>query len=186
MARGTQFLGVKTKGMKKALRTLSPKHAKKATKRTLHKASKQLINQTNRTIIKVYNIKSKRLKAGVSTFPKSLSATTDSKFITYEGKRPGLMNFSAKMSKRKIVKVKVLKQGGRKVVPGAFIAKGQTGTAQVFRRKGTTRLPLDRLTGPSIPGMFNKRGKKFFNKNAPIILRKVFFQEYNFILIKGR
>ena len=47
---------------------------------------------------------------------------------------------------------------GRKPIAGAFVAAMQPGQVGIYRRKGTARLPVSMLHGPSIPQMAGRGG----------------------------
>ncbi|MGG4034209.1 phage tail protein [Paenibacillus cisolokensis] len=58
----------------------------------------------------------------------------------------------------KVLKAAVKKGGGMKPIPGAFVAKMNSGHIGVFRRAGKQRLPVDELYGPAIPAMLGEPG----------------------------
>ena len=80
--------------------------------------------------------------------------------LVYIGSKLGLINFSPKrLAKNRGVSVKVKKKERPKVAVGfgnkGFIATANKGT-QIFARQTKERLPLIKLTGPSIPEMVGK------------------------------
>lgn len=58
----------------------------------------------------------------------------------------------------KVLKAAVKKNGSKKPIPGAFVAKMGSGHIGVFRRAGKKRLPVDELYGPAIPVMLGEPG----------------------------
>lgn len=72
---------------------------------------------------------------------------------TTRGRSLNLMNFSARQTKKGVT-IKIKRNGGRKLIPGAFIAnKGRT----VFIREGKQRLPIKALQTIDVAQMFNTR-----------------------------
>jgi hypothetical protein len=64
-----------------------------------------------------------------------------------------LINFAARQTSKGVT-VKIKKGGGRKTLPGAFIAnKGRT----VFKRQGKARLPIQPVQTIDVQQMFNTR-----------------------------
>lgn len=59
--------------------------------------------------------------------------------------------------KARVLRAAVKKAGGKKPIPGAFVAQMQSGHTGVFRRVGKKRLPLDQLYGPAIPVMMSEQ-----------------------------
>lgn len=56
------------------------------------------------------------------------------------------------------LKFQIKRGGGRKVIPGAFVATNKkTGGRAVFIREGKARMPIKTLTTIDIPQMFNTR-----------------------------
>jgi hypothetical protein len=69
------------------------------------------------------------------------------------GRSLNLINFAARQTKQGVT-VKISRNGGRKLIPGAFIAnKGRT----VFMRTGKARLPIKALQTIDVAQMFNTR-----------------------------
>lgn len=84
----------------------------------------------------------------------SLTAT-----ISISGKRIPLLEFNATgpfpSRGRGAVSVRT-GRGGRKRIPGAFIAQMRSGHKGVFKRTSKVRLPIIELHGPSLPHVFAK------------------------------
>jgi hypothetical protein len=69
------------------------------------------------------------------------------------GRSLNLINFAARQT-NKGVSVKISRDGGRKLIPGAFIANnGRT----VFKRVGKDRFPIKALQTIDVAGMFNTK-----------------------------
>ncbi len=83
-----------------------------------------------------------------------------------KGKRVKLTNIATRKTTRRRmagggVRYKILKSGGTKTIPSAFLGAGKinkgkrkgelSGHTGVFVRRGRARLPIDQLFGPSIP-----------------------------------
>lgn len=74
-----------------------------------------------------------------------------------EGGSYSLRN-GAKVQKALQVQFQIKRSGGKKVIPGAFIATNKrTGGTAVFIREGKGRYPIKTLTTIDIPQMFNTR-----------------------------
>jgi hypothetical protein len=80
--------------------------------------------------------------------------------LSISGKRIPLIEFSAKGPEPSNGKGRVSARVGgvRKVYRGAFITTMPTGHRGVFARKGSKRLPIVELKGPSLPHVFVKHG----------------------------
>lgn len=145
--------------------------ARTAIMRAVNRALTGVKTDMAKETTKILNITQKRVKKDISVRKASkqnLSGRVDS-----AGKPINLMQFKAKQ-KKKGVSVKVLKQGGRKTIPGAFIFVGKNQNELVGWRKKTGssaqyigtkkkdpsmeygalpkkyRLPIEGLSGPRI------------------------------------
>lgn len=58
----------------------------------------------------------------------------------------------------RVLKAQVKKSGGKKPIPGAFVAKMRSGHVGVFMRSSKKRLPVNELYGPAVPVMLNEEG----------------------------
>lgn len=58
----------------------------------------------------------------------------------------------------KVLKAQVKKAGGKKPIPGAFVAQMRSGHIGVFERSGKRRLPIRELYGPAVPSMLSEPG----------------------------
>lgn len=92
-------------------------------------------------------------------------------------RRPGLMNYGAKATKRRGVTYRISKTGGRKRIPDAFIARGKAKGAtnndgmalRVFKRAGRKRKPLIDIKGPSLNAVITKNE---IDQTAAEVLRR--------------
>ena len=129
--------------------------------RGLNKLGDQVKTASKTSITKRYTIKASRVNQEL-TIPRSRRARASQLSVTLRarGKRIGLMQYRARWDPRKAGASAIIRRGrGRKVWPGTFIRavhqiKGQEGMEHVFERKGKERLPLRRVTGPSVPQLF--------------------------------
>ena len=106
-----------------------------------------------------YNIQAKMLKDRTKIY-RATNARPEARLVI-RGRRLPLMLFGAKQNRRG-VSVKVKREGGRKLVSGAFIATMPSGKIQIWMRKGTRRLPIRQLWTVSPARMFEKEGAKAF------------------------
>lgn len=171
---------IKIKGVEEAKKMLDPKIYQKAMRATLNDLSSAINTQVSKEIRERYTLPSARIKQGIDI--KKAVGNNMRAILTFSGKPPGLQHYRAiqtlvnvqrKISKGSIitkrlkrarqmmkgVSVEVIK-GRRKVVRGAFLATTGKGGIGVWHRKGKERLPILRLFGPSIRGMFKQMGGK--------------------------
>lgn len=128
-----------------------------ATYRALNRTLDKAATQSSREIRKVYNLRDRDVKKAfvkMRAGPGRLYAV-----LRIEGRRIALLDFDARWrpGQKGGATVRVLVAGGRKVVPGAFIAVGRGGNRQVFRRAGRERLPIIGLRSVSIPQAFSNK-----------------------------
>ena len=140
------------KGLKELRDALDPKRYKKIATRVLNKLGSQTKTAVSREVRNTYNIKRDRLDSGF--YMRRATWESLAVLLRYRGKTPGLQHFDARRTSRGVT-VKVRKQGGRKVVQGAFMPKRIIG---IYKREGMERFPIKRLYGPDVPGMVNTVG----------------------------
>lgn len=105
-----------------------------------------------------FNIKSSDVKARMqvlkANYRNGLFSVEGTLQVTSKrGRSLNLINFDAKKT-RDGISVKILRNGGRKVIKGAFIGnQGRT----VFQRVGKTRLPIKAVQTIDVPQMFNTK-----------------------------
>jgi len=158
-------------------RAYDPVVVKKAAFSAVKKLHNKAATQVSRSVRTTYNIKATDLKEGLKKRIRTQQGTP-SGFLIYTGKRISLRYFAvggptprrsnqpvrnSSRGKRRGVRVRVMKNRGPQVVPRAFWARGQAGSIagageqQIFQRIGASRLPIRKLTGPSVAQMV--RGK---------------------------
>ena len=141
------------KGLKEVREALDPKRYKMIATRVLNKLGSQSKTAVSREVRNTYNIKKDRLDAGF--YMRRATWENLAVILRYSGKTPGLQRFDARTTNRGVT-VRVMKQGGRKVVKGAFMPGKIIG---IYKRVGKERFPIKRLYGPDIPGMVNTVGE---------------------------
>ena len=107
----------------------------------------------------VYNIQARLLKDRTKVY-KATNQRPEASLVI-RGRRMPLILFGAKQSRRG-VSVRVKREGGRKLISGAFIATMPSGTPQVWMRLGKSRYPIRMLWTVSPAKMFEKEGAKAF------------------------
>lgn len=141
--------------------------------RAVRRTGVSVIAQQAREIGKIVNLKIGVIKEELRTVRQPTPADPA---VTFEvrGKSIALREFGAKPTRRG-VSVLVLKGSGRKVVKGAFMARGYGDNLQVFKReslitglpvrkkvmkagryKGKLREPIDSLRGPDVLSQYIK------------------------------
>ena len=174
------IIKIELPNLKELEKIASPKIVVRAVTRTFNKLGDQARTAVKRKIREIYNIKSDRIGAAISTRNASYSNTTY--IIRTKEKSPGLQHYGAKQSgkgKNRKTTVLVRKDRGRKIVIGGFMAPTPTGQIAVWKRTGqakkipskgryagtkTKREPITRLLGPSAIGMMNQVGIEEINK----------------------
>ena len=163
----------------------------KATASALNRTAQQAKTEASRLVRERYNIKKSDLDRGIKP-GKRATAQTLTASVRASGRRPALIDFGARGSmpaRRKTVGVSVEVVKGRRLnVAGSFLAIMKSGHRGVFvkswkkplRREKrirdgkqyTTQLPIEELTGPSVPQMFFSQKvygklKQFVNDALP-------------------
>lgn len=103
--------------------------------------------------------------------------TTELSFVLVGFRRAiSLLSYGARQVAKGIT-VKVLRDGARKLIPGAFLATGRSGNRLPFRRVGGPRLPIQALFGPSAADMLNNPkvivplGRRFLERASTELAR---------------
>lgn len=155
-------------------RKFDPKLVDKALNQALQVATTKLRTRVSRETRQLYNV-----KAGEITRSVTIRKISNGRMLIYTGRMIGLDKFGARpkkvstqLGKRTGVTVQVRKDRGRKVVKGAFLAKGKL----VFQRQGEARLPIERLYGPSIAHM---AGNKIVGELATLQVGQDAATEFN-------
>lgn len=165
---------IELKGVKELEEAVSPKTFLRIISRTFNKLGAQAKTAVNRKIRETYNIKSERLREGISA--RTATSADPAYTIKAAGRTPGLQHYGAKQTgkgTKKKVTVLVRKDRGRKVVVKGFMALTPTGQIAVWKRTGESkrvpskgryagtkikREPIKRLLGPDVVGMMNQVG----------------------------
>jgi hypothetical protein len=149
-------------------KSLPPKVARSS----INELTRHAKTTLSKSIREKYNLRAKTINAAMSV--KLARGRDFDGEIHIKGKRIGLEKFGARQTKRG-VKVKVKKTA--KLIRHAFMVPSLGN--KVFARKGPTRLPIRRLTGPSVPqlalSVFEKIKPRLFTKAQEIVKRKVEF-----------
>ncbi len=131
----------------------------------INRTARSAKTQANRTVRQTYNIKARDFNQ-VTRIRKATRNTLQAEIVTSE-RRISLRRYSARQM-RKGVRVTIVK-GKPRVLSGTFIVKSLGG--QVFRRKTTARLPIEKMSGPSVMHMMASRN--VFRKVSQFIDRKL-------------
>lgn len=113
------------------------------------------------------------------------SSQVPARLLIYAASRISLRHFAtaspkpvviSPRGKRRGAKVKDRKDLPARIVPGGFWGKGG-GTEQIYKRKGRSRKPIEKLTGPSVSQMVRGSDvldaiQKHVEENANPLLRK--------------
>jgi hypothetical protein len=144
-------LKLNLKGLEELKNSLDGKMLEKIVGRTLGRTTTKLKTVTAQEVRKTYNIKSKDLKNYIK-----LKKVSNFKYIVkIVSRQSNLAKFGARQTK-KGVSVLVKKGEGRKLITGAFLARGQNGSMRVFKRHTKDGKKLKAFYSLSIPQMFNK------------------------------
>lgn len=137
--------------MREAKRLLAdtPRAMPKIITRSVNKVAVKARTRIVRRVASEITVKQKDLRSRNVKLKKA-NYTTQTATISITGKRIPLIQFRAKQTKKGVT-YKIKKTGGRKKIPHAFITAMDSGHRGAFRRKGTSRLPIVELFGPSIP-----------------------------------
>ena len=171
------------------------------TTNTLNKAIASSINKSVVTAKKelsiavraYYDIKKKDLDPKIKVNKATMNDTQS--IITVRSKPIGLIHFGAKSLKafdkgqKRYFKTsaKVLKQSGRKVYKGAFIAKAKDSNSwQVFRRRTNKKLPLIKVSVITPTTMVEREGEKIFLETVDRRVKEIFFHELKYFTEKQK
>lgn len=129
---------------------------------------------------KKYNIKAAKIKEKTRLF--KASRTRLGAALVISAGRMGLINFSARQTKRGVT-VLVKKTSGRKRIKSGFIATAKGGR-NIWQRMTKSRLPIRRLTTIGPATMFEVEGEKAFREATEKNFRRVLDRELSFRLSK--
>ena len=132
----------------------------KATVRALNRAIDTAQTIANRKIRERYNVKAAAIRKAFKKKRAHAKQTYAVAELEISGVRIPLIEFSASWSRkmRPGASVRVLKEGGRKRIAGAFIGvHGDSGARQVFIRTTKERYPIKALRSVSVPQQFTHK-----------------------------
>ncbi|KAA8750101.1 phage tail protein [Paenibacillus sp. UASWS1643] len=135
--------------------TSVPKSAASA----MNRATQMARTAASRKVREKYTVKAASITKTFSA-GKASAGSLRSKLVSSDGSMP-LIRFKTYPSKPtpkklpKVLKASIL-NGGKKVVPGAFVTKVGSHIG-VLERKTKKRLPIKELLGPAVPVMVNKQ-----------------------------
>lgn len=130
----------------------APKAASRAINRALESAKAEAV----RAVRQEYTVRATDVRKTI-TITKSTPESLEGR-VTSTGQVIALSKFQISPSKpvkrhKSPVKAQVKREGGRKPLGRAFVAKMNSGHIGVFTRKTAKRFPIEQLYGPSIPQM---------------------------------
>lgn len=132
----------------------------KANIRALNRAIDTAQTVANRKIRERYNVKAAAIRKAFKKKRASKRQAYAVAELEISGIRIPLIEFSASWTRkmRPGASVRVLREGGRKRIPGAFIGvHGASGARQVFIRTTKDRYPIKALRSVSVPQQFAHR-----------------------------
>lgn len=126
--------------------------------KSLNRSLRGVRTDASKETRKVYNVKAGRVRKSFSLQLAS-RGNLQGRAVS-KGERISLLHFGARPrspeGRRPKIGVSVRVMEGRKKIPGSFVARMPGGGIGVFRRKqGAGRLPIRKLTGPSVPHMLD-------------------------------
>jgi hypothetical protein len=132
----------------------------KANIRALNRAIDTAQTVANRKIRERYNVKAAAIRKAFKKKRASRRQAYAVAELEISGVRIPLIEFAANWNRkmRPGASVRVLREGGRKRIPGAFIGvHGASGARQVFIRTTKDRYPIKALRSVSVPQQFTHR-----------------------------
>ncbi|MDF1536082.1 MAG: phage tail protein [bacterium] len=155
------MISIDVKGVKQAmLRLPDIRKVRRAASMALNRTGKGVVTEMDRGIREEYTIKRADVRDGVKSYTASESNLRFQ--VSGTTRKISLVKFQHRASRTRKkgvagVRVRVKKAGGLKPVVGAFPGRmkagagvGAAGNMAIFKRVGRTRLPIKRLTGPSV------------------------------------
>lgn len=143
-----------------------PKIVKQSLNSAMNKTTAKAKTFISKEVRKKYDVKAKAISKVLTQI--SIKDPVAERVLIYTGSNISLINFGARQvrvagGKRKGTSVRIKKAGGRKTIKGpnrygAFIAKGANSNRHVFMRETKERDSIEKLSGPSIPGMISQSG----------------------------
>jgi hypothetical protein len=176
------MIGVEVRSdFKRVIAEFDARHAgviDKATIRALNRALDKAQTEANSRIRDRYNVKAGVVRKAMKKIRAHRAQAYAFARLSIEGARIPLIEFGATWTRGQKVgaSVKVLKAGGRKRIPGAFIGvHGYTGARQVFVRRGRERYPIKSLRSVSVPQQF---ANKVVREAVDVAVRESFDKNF--------
>lgn len=138
------------KEVEKMLKHFDKKIITQATTTTLNRVAKSVQSLAVKLLAKDIGIKQKDIRKYVALRKANWNNLYSS--VEASGKRIPIGKLKARQTKKGVTYRG--QGGGRKKIPGSFIAKMSSGHVGAYKRKGKGRTPLTELHGPSIPHVF--------------------------------
>lgn len=136
----------KFKELEKALGENAPQRLKKEISAALNAAAKRTVNILAKEVGKEIAVPQKDIKQGISVTNKANAEKLSATVTQQESQRLSLKRFGARQNKQG-VRYKVSKTKGTAFVKSAF--QPDVLGNHVYKRQGTSRLPIQKLHGPS-------------------------------------
>lgn len=185
----------------------------KVMERSLNKAIRGVRTDTSKEIRREVTAKAKHVNRTFKIYKASAKKGILAAALESTGKRLPMIAYQARQTKRG-VSVKINRQGGRHLIPHAFIATMPSGHTGVFQREirhqdrgrfGTIpvqadkredkqfakmprkyQLPITELYSPSVPQVFKRpEVMRSIERKGQVRLKKAFEQELRFALLKA-
>ena len=160
--------------MKKTMRHLTDVQQKKvpvATSRAINRAVSKVRTETRRDVSRRMGVQQKHIKGSFAI--RRASRYVLSGVLTSRGRPIKLIYF--KGTRQLKAGVKSSAYGKSRTHPGTFIANVGAGHRGAFRRKGSGRLPIKELYGPSVP---ETMAEKIIQDSMGRTGRQVFRKEF--------
>jgi|GEM_PF-844955 len=192
---------VDMKSVKRVKKLLDPKPVKVAQYQAINETGKVVRKAYGDEFKEEYSLPVRRIRMAIKQ--RKATMRNPQTTIIFPGRTPGLQHYKAKQTidsggntvnlsvskhgglagrklkrgKAKGVSVEVIK-GQRRIVKGGFLQAMPGGGVGVFRRTGKKRLPIERLSGPSIRGMYKKQGRGLADKIVKTEMPRQFAIKY--------
>ncbi len=157
----------------------------KAIAAALNRVSEGMKTEASRAVRKRYNIRDKDVKDRGNIKVTRANMSRLEVLLTSKGRNIPLMKFSVSPTSPRRVKVvkAAVKRGGKKPIPGAFVASMRSGHVGVFKRLGNKRTPIEEKYGPAVPIMLNEPGiAEHLNAEAALRMSKRIDHEMDRVL----
>lgn len=183
-------LSIDNKSLKSATVAIDfvSKQVPKAFSAALNRVGQGMKTEASRKVRETYHIRAGDVsKYGNIRVTKSDPARLQL-LLTSRGRNIPLIRFSTSPTSPprrppSVLRAAVRKGGGKKPIPGAFVARMQSGHVGVFMRSGTRRLPVNEKYGPAVPVMLNEPGvTEHLQKEAVERMRTRLDHEMNRVL----